>query len=332
MASIIKRGLYWRAQVRMRGECASRTFDTKSEAEKWARHTESEIDRGTYFDRSEAESTTLLEALSRYEREIINQKNHPGQEIQRVNHWRRQPLARRTLASLRGTDFAKYRDDRLAQRRAPATVRQELQVVSHLFEICRKEFGMEYLQNPLKNIRKPSAAGNERDRRLLPGEYDRIKAELANCGNCFALPAFELAIETSLRQGMLFELRWDWVDLAARVIRIPATYRQRANKGVPVAVPLSSLAVQVLQSMPRAISGKVLDCNANAVSTIWKRRMKALGIENLHWHDLRHEAVSRFFEKGLHPMQVAAISGHKGFVMLKRYTHLSAESLAAMLG
>jgi len=332
MASITKRGDFWRAQVRKDGESISRTFDTKAQALQWSRHTESEMDRGAYYDRTEAEKTTLLEALERYEREIIARKLYPGQELQRVRHWRRQPLAKRYLATLRGVDFAKYRDDRLAQGKAPATVRQELQVVSHMFEIARKEFGMEYLQNPLKNIRKPSAAGNERDRRLRPGEYDIIKTALAASGNPYALPAFELAIETSLRQGMLFELRWDWVDLDNRVIRIPISYRQKANKGVPIAVPLSTHAVQVLRGMPRAISGKVLDCTSNAVSTIWKRRMKDLKIEGLRWHDLRHEAASRMAEKGLHPLQIAACTGHKTLNMLRRYTHLKAEDLAAMLG
>ena len=332
MASITKRGAYWRSQVRLNGESISRTFNTKAEAEKWARHTESEMDRGIFFDRTEAETTTLLETLDRYEREIIARKLYPAQELQRVRHWRGQPLAKRFLSSLRGADFAKYRDARLELGRAPATVRQELQVISHMFEIARKEFGMEYLQNPLKNIRKPSATGNERDRRLRLGEYDTIKTALISCGNRYALPAFELAIETSLRQGMLFELRWDWVDLDARVIRIPISYRLKSNKGVPVAVPLSTHAVQVLRDMPLAISGKILDCTANAVSTIWKRRIKDLKIENLRWHDLRHEAASRMAEKGLHPLQIAACTGHKTLNMLRRYTHLKAEDLAVMLG
>lgn len=240
-------------------------------------------------------------------------------------------MARRNLAQLRGTDFAAYRDARLASGRASGTVRHELQVISHLFETARKEWGLEGLLNPLKNIRKPGGS-RSRDRRLLPGEYDRLRAALDACENPFARPAFDLAIETALRQGMLFELRWDWVDLTARAIRIPSEYRMKANKGVPVAVPLSTRAIATLQSMPRSLSGKILDTTANAVSTIFKRRVKSIGIVGLRWHDLRHEAASRLFERGLNPMQVATITGHKSLNMLKRYTHLHAEDLAAMLG
>ena len=332
MASFTKRGNYWRAQIRTKGQDpVSRSFDTKAQAQVWARSIENEMDRGVYIDRSEAERTTLLEALTRYEKEVIARKGYPGQELQRTKHWKAQPLAKRFLATLRGVDFAKYRDSRMDIGRAAATVRQELQVISHLFETARKEWGMEGLLNPLKNIRKPSAS-NERDRRLKPGEFELFSIALSKVSNPYALPAFELAIETSLRQGMLFELRWDWIDLNARAIRIPIECRRKANKGVPAALPLSSRAVSVLKAMPRAISGKVLDTTPAAIVMIWKKTRATLGVADLRWHDLRHEAASRFSERGLHPLQIAAITGHKNLNMLRRYTHLKVEDLAVMLG
>ena len=332
MAAINKRGNYWRAQVRRKGhDPRVATFDTKVQAEAWARSIENAMDKGVYIDNSEAMRTTLLEAIERYEKETIARKNYPGQELQRTKHWKTQPLAKRFLATLRGVDFAKYRDSRMDGGRAAATVRQELQVVSHLFETARREWGMEGLLNPLKNIRKPSGS-NERDRRLEPGEYERLSAELGRRGNPYALPAFEMAIETGLRQAMLLSLRWEWVDLPNRKIVIPLDFRRQANKGVPAELPLSSKAVAVLRAMPRAINGKVFDTTVAAVVMVWKKSKITLGVKNLRWHDLRHEAASRFFEKGLHPMQVAAITGHKSLNMLRRYTHLKAEDLAVMLG
>ena len=71
---------------------------------------------------------------------------------------------------------------------------------------------------------------------------------------------------------------------------------------------------------------------ANAVICIWKHTLTKLGIKDLRWHDLRHEAASRLFEKGLHPMEVASMTGHKSMQMLKRYTHLKPESLLERLG
>lgn len=212
--------------------------------------------------------------------------------------------------------------------------------MSHLYEITRKEWGMEGLLNPLKNIRKPSVSA-ARDRRLELGEYEKIKGALADSGNSYAAPAFDMAIETSLRQGTLFRLQWEWVDLDKRLIRIPLSARGAENKGVPAALPLSIKAHLVLQSvhpvdengtLQAEPSGPVLATTTNAVRCIWKRVLPLLGIKNLRWHDLRHEAASRLFEKGLHPFEAASITGHKSMQMIKRYTHLKPESLIAKLG
>jgi len=332
LASITKRGRYWRAQVVRRGYPPQyRTFDSRSEAEAWARVLESEMDRGIFVSRAESERTTLAEALKRYEREISAAKAHPAQDNQRIRHWLRQPLAHHFLANLRGADFARYRDDRLAVGRAANTVRLELALVSHLFEIARKEWGMEGLMNPLKNIRKPSGS-HERDRRLREGEYDKLADALSKSDNPWARPAFDLAIETSLRQGMLLALRWEWIDLSRQVIWIPAEFRRHGNKGVPPALPLSLKAVAVLRALPRSTDGRVFPTTQNAIVCVWKKTLKRLGIDGLRWHDLRHEAASRLFEKGLNPIEVSSITGHKTLSMLRRYTHLQPESLARKLG
>jgi integrase len=341
MAYINQRGEFWRAEVRRKGyKAIYRTFDTKQEAQKWARLIESEMDAGLFVDRTKAERTLLSEALKRYQREIVPTKRHPYQENRRVDRWLKNDLACRTLANLRGSDFARYRDERRDAGRAENTIRLELQIISHLYEIARKEWGMEGLINPLNNVRKPSGS-RARDRRLLPGEYERIHACLAAHSNCYALPAFELAIETSLRQGTLFKLRWEWIDFSRFMIKIPNEARGPENKGVPAVLPMSSRTIAILRTIQpkdksgNAISdlqGLILNTTTNAVVCIWKRVLLKLGINDLRWHDLRHEATSRLFEKGLHPMEVASITGHKSMQMLKRYTHLKPESLLEKLG
>jgi integrase len=340
MAYIKERGAYWRAEVRRKGyKPTYRTFDTQKQALQWARRVESEMDSGLYVDRTEAERTTLRSALERYQRDIVPTKLHPYQETCRINRWLQSDLCYRTLANLKGADFARYRDERREQGRAENTIRLELQLVSHMYELARKEWGMEGLLNPLKNIRKPGGS-RARDRRLRPGEYERIYAVLRSGGNRYAADAFELAIETSLRQGTLFKLRWEWIDLSARMLRVPPDARGPDNKGVPAVMPLSSRTVAVLYTLhPKddgALvlnpSGPVLNTTANAVVCAWKRAMADLEIDDLRWHDLRHEATSRLFERGLHPMEVASITGHRSMQMLKRYTHLKPESLLDRLG
>lgn len=332
MASITKRGRFWRVQIIRKGYPPQyRTFDTEPQAAAWARHIENEMDRGVFASRAAAERTTLADALERYWQEVAKFKKHPDQERRRINHWLRQSISRYALANLRGSEFARYRDERRESGRAENTIRLELALVSHLFEIARKEWGMESLQNPLRNIRKPSGSA-ERDRRLQPGEYEAIKAELKKSDNPWVQHLFDFAIETALRQGMLFNLHWDWVDLPRRHIAIPADYRLCGNKGVPSFLPLSTRAIQVLETLPKSASGKIFDTTQNALVMVWKKSLRRLNIRDLRWHDLRHEAASRLFEKGLHPIEVAAITGHKSMNMLRRYTHLNPYDLAQKLG
>jgi len=359
MAYISQRGAYWRAEIRRRGyKPVYWTFGTKQQAQQWARRVEGEMDSAAYLDRSESERTTLREALERYRRDIVPEKRHPYQENRRIDRWVRHDLAYRTLASLRGADFAKHRDERRSAGRAENTIRLELQIISHLFEIARKEWGMEGLLNPLDNIRKPTGS-QARDRRLQPGEFEKLRGFLSDSGNRWAAPAFELAIETSLRQGALFSIRWEWLDVENRMIRFPPGARGAANKGVPAAIPLSRRALTIFRTLaaigegadkrlarsqygPPDVSfaelrGNVFGTTTNAVICAWKRAVKKASIEDpelntLRWHDLRHEAASRLFEKGLHPLEVASITGHRSMQMLKRYTHLKPESLLEKLG
>lgn len=344
MASITKRKTgTWQAQVRRHGyEGLTRSFDSKSDAEAWARRIESEMDRGVYIDRTESERTTLAQALERYRREIVPASRHPYQENQRINRWLDYPLTKRSLANLRGADFAMYRDARRAAGRAENTIRLELALIGHLFEMARKEWGMEGLMNPLNNIRKPSGS-KRRERRLLPGEQELLSRLLRESRNPWADPAMVLAIETALRQAMLFELQWSWVDLDAQLIHIPAACRGVENKSVPAELPLSSRALAALRALPRSFDGRVLATTQNAVVCAFKVAKKRHLDEcersganpqllDLRWHDLRHEAASRLFERGLGEMEVASITGHKTMQTLKRYTHLNARNLVAKLG
>ena len=340
MATFRKRSGSWQGLVKKKGYGQiSRTFDTKAEAEVWARQLEAEMDRGVFVSRAEAENTTLSEALDRYEREIIPGKKGAKQESMRIRIWKRTPLAKRSLASLQGKDVASYRDARLKEV-APNTVRHELAVLSHVFTIAVKEWGMAGLLNPVMQIRAPKMPPG-RDRRLLPGEMDRILA----ASESPVLPDLaRFAVETAMRQGEIAGMTWPMVDLKKRTVTLPET-----KNGEKRIVPLSTEALRILSSLTRRIDGKVWGVTNHAVSVAWRRAVARARknyekecaekkekpdpsfLVDFTFHDLRHEATSRFFEKGLNPMQVATITGHKTLQMLKRYTHLKAEDLAELL-
>ena len=120
-----------------------------------------------------------------------------------------------------------------------------------------------------------------RNRRVLTGEYDKLLDNLRISDNAYLASAFALAIKTSLRQGMLFKLRWEWVNFNKAVIKTQVGLRQVGNKGVRVGVPLSKAALGELRRVPRAPSGLILECSVNAVRILWNQRLRDLGMSSL---------------------------------------------------
>lgn len=265
VATIRKRGPYqWEAQIRRRGYPAqSKTFNTKAEAEAWAKMLESEMSRGVWVSRSEAEATTLYEALNRYEEEVSPKKRGAESESSVLRICRAVDLAKRPLATIRSADMAKLRDEWLKDLK-PATVLRRLAVLSHVFNIARKEWGMESLSNPVELVRKPQP-NNARTRRIAvtdpsadssgedepelergaqDGELERV---VAASGSELLPSIVWLAVETAMRRGEIVSLRWEHVDLKRRVAHLPATKNGDARD-----VPLSSRAVSVLQALKDA--------------------------------------------------------------------------------
>ena len=341
MAYLRKRSGGWAVEIEKKGFARiSRTFDTKAEAEAWAKVTESEMVRGVFVSRHEAENTTLSEALDRYLLEIsVLKKSHRTEKIY-AGTWKK-AFGLRSLASFSSTDIAKYRDNRLKEV-SENMVRLELALLSHLFTIAIKEWGMTGLVNPVMQIRKPKLPKG-RDRRLLPGELNRI----VDASGSPVLPDIvRLALETGMRQAEIAGMTWDMVDLKKRTVTLLET-----KNGEKRIVPLSSEAVRILERIPRRIDGLVWEFESRGMGitqafrravararAAYEKESEEKGtnpdpafLVDLTFHDLRHEATSRFFEKGLNPMQVSAITGHKTLQMLKRYTHLKAEDLAELL-
>ena len=316
----------FRARVRMRGfPHLSKTFERKTDARKWIQDTEAAI-RGGNVMSTEAQRTTLREALERYSREITPRKKGARREQDRISTWKRHPLAVRFLAQLRGADFAKYRDDRRAEGRAENTIRLELALISHLFEIARKEWGMEGLRNPIANMTMP-AGSRRRERRLPSDEATALTTELIRRGP-YMEPLAALAIETAMRQGELLSLIWGDINLPKRLARLRDT-----KNSEPRDVPLSNRALQILMALPRQLenSSPVFPLSQDHVIREFRQACTAAGIENLKFHDLRHEAMSRICEK-LPMHEAMRVTGHKTPSMLMRYYHPKAEDLARKLG
>ncbi|WP_028227371.1 site-specific integrase [Paraburkholderia ferrariae] len=299
MPTIRKRGQYqWEVQVRRRGYPAqSKTFTTKAEAEAWANMIESEMSRGVWVTRSEAEATTLYEALKRYEEEISLSKKGVAQEVSVIKTCKETDLARRPLAMIRSADIAKLRDEWLKGYK-PATVLRRLAVLSHVFNIARKEWGMESLSNPVELVRKPQPH-NARTRRIAvadssaaisgadepnsergaqDGELERV---VKASGSTLLPSIIWLAVETAMRRGEIASLLWTHVDLNRCVAHLPSTKNGGARD-----VPLSSRAVTVLRAL-KEVRDSMDGTN------------KGCEVDSERVFKIRSDAVTRAFERAV---------------------------------
>ena len=319
----------WQVQIIRYGYLRRyRTFDTKGQAQEWAREIERSMARGTVLPSREEERFTLADALTRYVREVTVHKRGFAQEERRARRIVACPLGQLFLSVISGKEIANYRDQRHAEGKSPNTIRLELALLSHLYTVARTEWGMFSLVNPVEYIKKPKLPEG-RTRRLEPKEESKLLKAAKEYGGDID-PIIRFALETAMRRSEIVGLRWASIKLTKRILIIPETKDAKVTRSREV--PLSSEACSILKILPRRLDGRVWDITENGISQAFSRICKRVGLSDLRFHDLRHEAISRMFERGLNPMQVAAITGHKTLQMLKRYTHLRAEDLAKLLG
>ena len=328
MATIRKRnglsGIRWQARIRKaNGPMLTRTYNYKADAEAWARETERSLEVGIYNTKPIPQA--LRDLLTRYIDEVSIKKRGFKEERLRLLKIARHPVAETLVTQLKPLQFAQYRDERLKEV-SSSTVKKELDLLCHVIETARKEWNYYIPHNPIEGVRRP-IENQGRDRRLSNEETLLLLDACRSSENPWLFPLVILAIETGMRRGELLSLEWANINLNRRTCHLPMT-----KNGTSRDIPLSSRAIETLLDLPRNLSGLVFPISRVALRGLWSRACKRAGLEDLRFHDIRHEATSRFFEKGLNVMEVASITGHKDLRMLQRYTHLRAEDLAVKLG
>jgi integrase len=314
----------YHVQIRKRGYPAqTKTFTKEADARRWATIIESEMERGVFVSRTEAEGTLVKDILARYETEVLPSKRGAQSDKSRLKTLK-EAFGDYRLATLSSSQVAKFRDQRL-KFVGPQSVIHEINLLNRVLKAASIDWGI-HLPNglPTAQVRKPMKPRG-RDRRVTDAEIESI---LMATESAELRTVVVLALETGLRRSELALLAWDEIDLEKKIAHIP-----RTKTDVPRTVPLSTKAVAALQNL-KTKDGLVFTLKPESMSQSFERACEKhrANIAGLRFHDLRHEATSRLFEKGLNIMEVAAITGHKTLEMLKRYTHLRAEDLAKKLG
>ncbi|BCM07226.1 integrase [Ralstonia solanacearum] len=339
MATITKRGGAWLCQVRRKGfPHRAKAFSSRTEAAAWGRSIEADMDRGSHVSDRQAEETTLADLLERYMEEISPKKRSGNSDKSRVAAVKKR-LGAYKLTALTPQLLAEYRDEKLRTLN-PQTVIHHLALINRTLTLATREWGI-VLPGGVPKVVKPKLPPG-RDRRVQQGELDAIIAATESAVLADLVP---FAVETGMRRGEVLALDWEYIDFHRRTAYIPKT-----KTDTPRTVPLSSRALAILQKRQEVGEGAPFAMSEDAVTTAFMRAVRraravyeaacvAEGkppsgrwLVGIRLHDLRHEATSRFFERGLSVMEVTTITGHKTMEMLKRYTHLRAQDVALKLG
>ena len=327
MASFRQRSGKWQARVLRNGyPDQTKTFESKADAEIWARSVESEIDKGHFVSINEAQRTTLGDVIARYLVEVTPTMKGVTEDTIRLKAIMRKPIARWSMANLSAAQIATYRDKRLEEVSA-GTVIRELAYLSAIINHARREWGIN-VPNPVQMVRKPPSP-QARSRVLTDEEISKLLQALepTERRSHWTKPAVQLALATAMRRGELLSLRWEHIDLLGKTAFLPDT-----KNGDSRTVPLSSVAVQVLAELPRHISGMVIPVQYFTLDAAFKRGVRRSGLNGVRFHDLRRTAITRMAEKLPNVIELAAVSGHKSLMVLKRYYRPSAMDLAKKLG
>jgi len=318
MATIRKRNGKYQVQIRNLGSNPiTKTFTSKSLAEKWARKVQSEIEQGIYKDIRLAQSISFEIASQRYIQDVLPKKKSYKKDISKFGIINK-VIGHYLLSQITSEIVASYRDQRL-KLVADATVRRELSQISQVLTVAQKEWGISLPQgNPVYQITIPKQ-GKHRNRRIEHDELEIIMGSISNQGMRIFI---ELLIETAMRRGELGSLELADIDLENRVIKVTET-----KTGYDRDIPLSVRAVELF----RLLGGcsPLFDFQASSVTQAFMRACRRHRIEGLRLHDLRREGTSRLFEKGLSPAEVQTITGHRTLSMLSVYTKLKAIDLVS---
>ena len=316
MGCVRKRGKSWNAQVRVAGwRSFTKSFSKKSDAVAWINELEHKLRSAPLPDVIIDAKVTLGELLLRYAEEISPTHKGCVPETCRLKSIARKWVGELDIRYLTKQHFIQYRDDRLKVVKG-GSVGSELALMKRVLDTAVKKWGYGIPYNPIKDIEFPKGS-TARTRRLVSDEKERLLNAASSQRNIYIASIIEFAIETGMRRSEILKLRWCDVDLENGFASLYDT-----KNGEDRRVPLTRRCKEVLQTVPKT-DERVFPISATCLRLAWNRaRMKA-SINDLRFHDLRHEAVSRFFEMGMSVPEVALISGHKDVRQLFRYTHLN---------
>jgi integrase len=339
---------HWQVQIRLKGRKVTETFVRRDHAREWATEAEGQIDRGRSPTGKRARGVKSFgDLIDLHIDDMKEVGKPPGRSKSATLEMLQRELGAFKASELGREKLIKFGRDRAKQGAGPVTLSMDIGairlVISHAIAVHGVELSIEPVDMARIALKRLGLVGksNERDRRPSKDEIDQLLKHFVSKSNRQQIPVAQVikfAIATAMRQEEIFRVTWSDLNRRTRMLLIRDRKDPREKKGNDQEIPLlavsgyDALALieeQILQK--KEGDDRIFPYNHKSAGTAFTRACQDLGIVDLHFHDLRHEGTSRLFEAGLAIQQVALVTGHKDWKMLKRYTHLKPASLHAFV-
>jgi integrase len=303
----------------------AQTFDRRQAANAWVVKREAELKRPGGLEQKE--DPTLSAVIDRY----IAESNNAvlGTKAQVLKTIKNSSLGEIKCSDLTSHALVSFARE-LTKNVEPQTCGNYFSHLSNIFTVARPAWGYplsrEAFEDAVTVLKKLGLIrkGLERTRRPTLDELDRLMDHFGRIRDHrpSTIPMQKIvpfALFSTRRQEEITLLRWDDLDGDRILVRDMKHPGDKLGNNVYCELPAEAIAI--IQSMPRT-EERIFPYSTDAISAAFTRACRFLGIEDLHFHDLRHEGISRLFELGKTIPQAAAVSGHRSWTSLKRYTHI----------
>jgi integrase len=334
---------HWQVQIRLKGRKVTETFIRHDHAREWATDAEGQIDRGRAPSGRRSRGAKTFGALIDLHIDDMKEVGKPpGRSKSATLEMLQRELGALKFADLDRERLVRFGRDRAKAGAGPVTLGQDIGaiklVLSHAAAVHGTDVAVEPVQLARIALKRLGLIGKsrERDRRPTEEELKQLFTHF-DAGARQLIPMsriIKFAVATAMRQEEICRVTWSDLNTRTKMLTIRDRKDPREKKGNDQRIPLLAVSgydavalVEAQRSIRSNEDDRIFAYVHRSAGTAFTRACKELKIEDLHFHDLRHEGTSRLFEAGFAIQQVALVTGHKDWKMLRRYTHLKPEHL-----
>jgi len=334
---------HWQVQIRLKGRKVTETFLRYDHAREWATEAEGQIDKGRAPTGKRARGAKTFGALIDLHIDDMKEVGKPPRRSKSATlEMLHRELGAFKLNELDRERLIKFGKDRAKNGAGPVTLGQDIGAIKLVLSHAAAVHGLKVSVEPVLQARIALkrlgliGKGRERDRRPTEEELQKLFVHFDNNPRQL-IPMSRIirfAIATAMRQEEICRVMWSDLNVRTKMLMIRDRKDPRAKLGNDQRIPLLAISgydanalIEEQRSVRSNEDDRIFHYSSKSAGTAFTRACKELRIENLHFHDLRHEGTSRLFEAGFSIQQVALVTGHKDWKMLRRYTHLRPESL-----